>query len=589
MYKLPVKGPMHDPDGNIGTKWLEAVFLGYHRSSNSYVVGAQAGITSARSLQRKPIADRWNSEDLAAIRATPWSRSDKPQDEANFDEPATTAPDPVHEAAVPLPRKMKITQAHLEKYGYIKNCRQCDHIVRYGSNKGGLPHSDTCRARIYTEMGKSIEGQERLKIHEERITRALADRLEAHDQGELPGSSTNSSKRGKQPSALPGQVRFEELRSEIPKSAANNDARTSPYDASNPTGADPGPMGPSNQGGNAGDNDDDHHPADASGDMQDAEPTDDATMAGDDESMAGFLGSIQPAAEDVIAGMLLQQMGSSGRSYARETRQGFNRIVSEIYSPPRITAEIKRWGSTHLIPGLALDITCIDPDDQKPWDFTTKAKRDKARHLIRRQQPYVLIGSPECRAWSTWQFLNATKAKDPDSIRRAQVQAKLHLDFVAELYAEQVSSGRFFLHEHPYGATSWSIPSMERIKQMPGVHVVRADQCQYGAEIQSGKHTGRPIKKPTGFMSNSESILARISETCKGVGGECTRDEGGQHHACSGEHARRAAVYPRKLCRAIVKGIHDQLTADRKLIPGCHGIQAVDDEDPVEAIMKGPT
>jgi len=28
LYKLPSKGPMHDPDGNIGTRWLEAVFLG---------------------------------------------------------------------------------------------------------------------------------------------------------------------------------------------------------------------------------------------------------------------------------------------------------------------------------------------------------------------------------------------------------------------------------------------------------------------------------------------------------------------------------------------------------------------------------
>ena len=29
LYKLPPKGPHSTPDGNMGTKWLEGVFLGY--------------------------------------------------------------------------------------------------------------------------------------------------------------------------------------------------------------------------------------------------------------------------------------------------------------------------------------------------------------------------------------------------------------------------------------------------------------------------------------------------------------------------------------------------------------------------------
>ena len=36
MYKLPAKGPQHDPDGNVGTRWKTAIFLGYSWTSNSY-------------------------------------------------------------------------------------------------------------------------------------------------------------------------------------------------------------------------------------------------------------------------------------------------------------------------------------------------------------------------------------------------------------------------------------------------------------------------------------------------------------------------------------------------------------------------
>ena len=85
-------------------------------------------------------------------------------------------------------------------------------------------------------------------VHEERVTRALADRIEAHDRGDLPADSgkTNSNRRGGQTNTLPGQVRFEELKSEVPKTATNNDLRMSPADASDRNGTadgDPGLWG----------------------------------------------------------------------------------------------------------------------------------------------------------------------------------------------------------------------------------------------------------------------------------------------------------------------------------------------------------
>ena len=59
--------------------------------------------------------------------------------------------------------------------------------------------------------------------------------------------------------------------------------------------------------------------------------------------------------------------------------EGIASHVSEIYSPPRVTALAKGLG---LIPGMALDLTVDDPDDGKPWDFNVASKRQKALHQI---------------------------------------------------------------------------------------------------------------------------------------------------------------------------------------------------------------
>ena len=117
---------------------------------------------------------------------------------------------------------------------------------------------------------------------------------------------------------------------------------------------------------------------------------------------AGGLGSIEPDVDDVIAQLLVTEMGSSGRSRIRERRAGFRRIVSEIYSPARVTQMIKDKKMRHVMPGFAFDITVADPEDGLPWDFSVKSKRDRARALLREQKPFMLIGSPMCTHFSTW-------------------------------------------------------------------------------------------------------------------------------------------------------------------------------------------
>ena len=71
--------------------------------------------------------------------------------------------------------------------------------------------------------------------------------------------------------------------------------------------------------------------------------------------------------------------------------------------------------------------------------------------LLRRDKPYLLIGSPMCTAFCTWMALNYAKSSDTAAIALAFGEAVAHLDFVMSMYHEQLAEGRYFLHEHPQG------------------------------------------------------------------------------------------------------------------------------------------
>ena len=59
----------------------------------------------------------------------------------------------------------------------------------------------------------------------------------------------------------------------------------------------------------------------------------------------------------------------------------------EIYSPPRVTQLISEIG---LRPAWALDLTTLDPEDGKPWDFSMTDKRAKAIKMLDRDKPLML-------------------------------------------------------------------------------------------------------------------------------------------------------------------------------------------------------
>ncbi len=224
----------------------------------------------------------------------------------------------------------------------------------------------------------------------------------------------------------------------------------------------------------------------------DGELVDHTGDAGDDVEMEfvgslevmNAIGKLEPSFDDEVSNFLLAQMGSSGKVYQKDASRAARRIVSEIYSPPRVTDLIRKSRMRHILPGYALDLTVNDPIDSKPWDFSFKHKRERARQLLREQKPYVLVGSPECKQFTTFHAINAARSSDREAMAKAKTAAIVHMNFVCELYQEQIDGGRYFVHEHPYWAASWQLQAVEKIMNQDGVERVRGDQCQYGAQTQ---------------------------------------------------------------------------------------------------------
>lgn len=160
-------------------------------------------------------------------------------------------------------------------------------------------------------------------------------------------------------------------------------------------------------------------------------------------------------------------LGGSRAAYKRERGRALDRIVSEIYSHPRVAATAKLLPSLRIVPGASLDIT-VNQETGGPWDFNILGNRRKARKLFGEQQPVLIISSVVCTAFCALQAMNGQR-RDPEIVKRERIRAMVHLRFVCELYQMQLDEGRYFTHAHPSGATSWEEGCVQDIWSHPDV------------------------------------------------------------------------------------------------------------------------
>ena len=88
-----------------------------------------------------------------------------------------------------------------------------------------------------------------------------------------------------------------------------------------------------------------------------------------------------------------------------------------------------------------------------------------------------------------------------------------------------------------------------------GKYVIR-DQCGYG---KVDEESGRPIKKPTGFVANCEVVLNHLGKRCRCACGAHQQVLGSSRFW---QRSPQAAAYPLQLCKAICQGVLESMKLD---------------------------
>ena len=155
-------------------------------------------------------------------------------------------------------------------------------------------------------------------------------------------------------------------------------------------------------------------------------------------------------------------------------------MAAEVYGAPRVTKALKLLSSLELPPGFALDLSG-ENDEGQSWDFTRTEMREKARALLLKEKPLVLIGSPPCTSFCNWQSLNAARLGwTAEDVKKRRTEGELHVSFCCELYQLQTDAGRYYLHEHPASAAPWQFEEVQNLLRSNGAAQVVGDQFQYG-------------------------------------------------------------------------------------------------------------
>ena len=134
-----------------------------------------------------------------------------------------------------------------------------------------------------------------------------------------------------------------------------------------------------------------------------------------------------------------------------------------------------------------------------------------------------------------------------EQIQERMQQARRYVKFCASNYEFQRSKGRYFIHEHPWLATSWELDCISKLEGYDDVRKVLTHMCQFGMTSRTEGQVSAlgPVLKPTGFLTNSTHIARELHKTCP-------RDH--KHVNLVGGRAACAAIYPDGLCQAIRRG-----------------------------------
>ena len=573
--------------GVVQPRWIKGIWLGKLWSSDEHIVSAPGGRV-VRSRTCKPHADLWDwglCDEIVGWPSDPsgtWSGEPGVQSEAPR-LPPRREPPPVAE---PPTRRVMITTADIDRYGSTEGCRRCRAITRgeLVEGKTSVAHSEECRRRIEERIRQDPEQKHRVEAAEERRDKYLAREVE-RDRTPVTAPPPTEEPRA-QPAAAPPPVAPEagsdgdedglglpEVGEEEPDQKRQRVESASRSRA--PSAADedePLPKRPREVMLSWAD----------LADEESGEEQKKRSRGGN--KVCRSCGSKFWSRNELFRHLQQSKCGTTGpfgstpdgrRStedggpvHPRKVEDGIEARVDhsethslqsrlngsefdicEIFSPPRVCAAAKAAG---MRAGWSLDMTEECPVTGRKWDFRRPGDRRQAKNLVLKGKPEMLILSPPCTLFSSlqrWSRYGPPEVRRPDDWE----EAVGFVDFCVDLCEVQNRGGRGFCFEHPRYASSWELPSMARLRAMPGVGPAELDMCQFGMVSRDEKGEA-PCRKATRLLTNVVSMRDWMSRTCQG---------GHRHVQLVSGRSKAAAIYPPRFCKAIVEAT-DMAACDEK-------------------------
>ena len=180
MYKDRAKEKTDDEH-----RWHRGIFLGMCAMTGQYTLYDEEKkvVKQARTIKLVPDQQKWDVELIEEVASTPYNEHAGHEQEVAFQDRPSRPEDEDPAKKIAKSRRIYIKGEDIKAFGYTVGCPKCDHERRYGPGRTTKGHSDLCRRRIIDELMKTPEGLRRIQNADERLTRTLAEHVEAQAQG----------------------------------------------------------------------------------------------------------------------------------------------------------------------------------------------------------------------------------------------------------------------------------------------------------------------------------------------------------------------------------------------------------------------
>ena len=562
----------------LEVKMEDGVFVGIRMRSDEIMMATERGTVKARSIKRRCVEERWDAEFVDKLKGSPGQpvpgirgshipiniKEDgvkASEGVEDHDEHGEEEEDPVPKevnrprAEETKVRQMRVRREDLEKFGFTPGCPGCRTVSTPGAT-GNTAHNDECRERIKKKMSEDEEGRERLARDKERVERRSEEIIE---QESMKVEEIREAQR----------KHDEEIEAIRHGKKDNKDEDMSEKQDENiPSGGLIFKTPKCILRGDTGLPADEARPAQAHAEM-DSDTESRCPRDSDDEMIIKeeVLEAAPGSSTDVrieIPRAPASKRSKEGDEDERPKKWQqyefeldaitFGADVAEVYSPERVVKMAKEFG---LKAGFSLDLTNTDGEGT-PWDFSKVERRNAAIRKVIEEKPLFVIGSPMCDQWSIMQNANKHKWSQEERTQRLEA-ARIHLEFMCEVYKIQAKNKRYYVHEHPATAASWQEKCVIETQRSTKGVMVMADMCRFGMVTHGPGGTGLAMK-PTRFLTNSIMVAKQLERKClnKILG---IKDH--EHIALEGSRTKQGQVYPAELCRAICRGIRDQKEFDK--------------------------